>query len=306
MPARRPLGRLPEDRSKPRLLLTPHLRATPPPPASADWYSHVPAWGTLGNTDWGDCVFAGTGHIAEQQTAAGEGTEVIVTDAEILAAYTRVTGFDPAAGPPGQNPTDNGALLQDGLADLRRNGLAGQKIAAFARLADGDEDELRTAVAQLGCAAIGVRLPQSALAQFDAGEPWTLVPDDGGIAGGHAVTAFGYDQTYIYLVSWGKVVPAAWDWLRAYCGEAWAVVSQDWAGRDGRDPEGVDLHQLGNEFAMLTGSPNPFPAPPAPPPHPAPGPAAQLAELAAFIREVAADTARDVTDITRWLSQHGI
>ena len=86
-------GRLPEDRSKPRLTLAPHLRAAAPP-ASADWYSHVQAWGVLGNQDWGDCVFAGNGHIVEQQTALGEGDETIVTDTEALAEYSQVTGFN--------------------------------------------------------------------------------------------------------------------------------------------------------------------------------------------------------------------
>ena len=89
-------GRLPEDRSKPRLTLAPHLRAAAPP-ASADWYSHVQAWGVLGNQDWGDCVFAGNGHIVEQQTALGESDETIVTDTEALAEYSQVTGFNPDA-----------------------------------------------------------------------------------------------------------------------------------------------------------------------------------------------------------------
>lgn len=291
------LGRLPEDRSKPRLTLTPHLTAPPPPP-SADWYSHVRAWGVLGNQDWGDCVFAGNGHIIEQQTALGEGTEITITDAQALAEYSRVTGFNPAAGPPGSNPTDQGALIQDGLADLRKNGLAGQKIAAFARVNEADETELKTALAELGAVSLGVNLPQSAMDQFDAGQPWTVIPDDGGILGGHCIIAAGYDQQHVYIVSWGRVVPVAWDWLRAYCEEAWAVVSAMWAGRGGKDPEGVDLRGLGAQFAALTGEPNPFPAP-QPPPPPNPDPAALLGQLAARVR-------KDVADLLAWLTAHGL
>lgn len=288
------LGRLPEDPSKPRLTLAPHLRATAPPPVSADWYSHVQAWGVLGNQTWGNCVFAGNGHIVEQQTALGEGDEIIVTDQEALLEYSLVTGFDPNAGPPGENPTDQGAYIQDGLADLRKNGLAGQKIAAFARVAQGNQTEVKTALAELGALSLGVNLPQSAMDQFDAGQPWT-VSGDGTILGGHCIIAVGYDAEYVHIVSWGKVVPAAWEWLAEYCDEAWAVVSAMWAGKGGKDPEGVDLYGLGQEFAALTGEPNPFPAPqpPAPPPAPqppappGPDPAVLLEQLAALIRKTA-------------------
>jgi hypothetical protein len=296
------LGRLPEDLSRPRLTLAPHLRAAAPPP-SADWYSHVQAWGSLGNSDWGDCVFAGNGHIVEQQTALGEGDETIVTDAEALAEYSAVTGFNPDAGPPGSNPTDQGATVQDGLADLRKNGLAGQKIAAFARVNQADQAEVKTALAELGAMSLGVNLPQSAMDQFDAGQPWT-VSGDGTILGGHCITAVGYDEQYIYVVSWGKVVPATWEWLAAYCVEAWAVVSQMWAGLGGKDPEGVDLHSLGAEFAALTGQGNPFPAP-SPPPPPAPPapkppvPPSVAAELAAVVRQA-------IAAIEAFLTSHGL
>ena len=297
------LGRLPEDPSKPRLTLAPHLTAAAPPPA-ADWYSNVQAWGMLANDAWGDCVFAGNGHIIEQQTALGEGDETIVTDTETLAEYSKVTGFNPDAGPPGENPTDQGALIQDGLADLRKNGLAGQKIAAFARVAQGNQAEVKTALAELGALSLGVNLPRSAMDQFDAGQPWT-VSGDGTILGGHCITAFGYDAEYVYIVSWGKVVPATWAWLARYCDEAWAVVSAQWAGKGGRDPEGVDLYGLGAEFAALTGEPNPFPAPqpPAPPapqppaPNPPPDPAVLLEEIAKAIRNTA-------TSALRWLETH--
>ena len=122
---------------------------------------------------------------------------------------------------------------------------------------------MKTALAELGAVSLGVNLPQSAMDQFDAVQPWT-VSGDATILGGHCITAFGYDAQYVYIVSWGKVVPATWGWLAAYCDEAWAVVSAMWAGQAGKDPEGVDLNGLGAEFAALTGESNPFPAPAAP------------------------------------------
>lgn len=280
------LGRLPEDQSRPRLRLTAHLRAGAAPPPAVDWYSHVPAWGMEGNDQWGCCVFAGNAHLVEQQTALGEDMEVAVTTAQTLAEYSRVTGFDPGAGPSGANPTDRGALVQDGLADLRRNGLAGQKIAAFARCDHTSTAEIQTALAEFGCADFGVQLPRSAMDQFDAGEPWDVVADDGGILGGHCILAVGYDARYVYVVTWGRVVPVTYAWLRAYLEEAWAVISADWAGEGGKTPTGVDLRSLGEEFAALTGESNPFPA--VTPPAPGPAPHGVLAELAAELRALIA------------------
>lgn len=300
------LGRLPEDPSKPRLTLAPHLRATvAAPPAAVNWYGRVLNWGVLGNNIWGDCVCAGNGHIIEQQTALGGGDETIVTDVEVLAEYSRVTGFDPNAGAPGQNPTDNGALIQDGLADLRKNGLAGEKIAAYARINQADVTEVKTALAELGALSLGVNLPQSALDQFDAGQPWT-VSGNATIVGGHCVTCFGYDADYVYLVSWGRVAPATWEWMAAYCVEAWAVVSPMWAGAGGKDPEGVDLYSLGAEFATLTGEANPFPAPaPSPLPKP-PAPQSPVHELANLVREAASVVEAELAKIRLFLSSHGL
>jgi hypothetical protein len=295
------LGRLPEDLSRPRLTLAPHLRAVAPP-AAVNWYGPVRSWGVLANDLWGCCVFAGNGHIVEQQTALGGHDETIVTDTETLDEYSRVTGFNPAAGPPGDNPTDQGATVQDGLADLQKIGLAGQKIAAYARVNQADDTELRIALAELGVVSLGLNFPQSAMDQFDAGEPWTVVADDGGILGGHCVPAVGYDAGYVYVVSWGRVVPVAWGWLAAYCEEAWAVVSQMWAGLGGKDPEGVDLHSLGAEFAVLTGQGNPFPAPAPPPPPPVPEPPVPpsvAAELAAVVRQA-------IAAIEAFLTSHGL
>lgn len=304
------LGRLPEDTTKPRLTLAAHLRATVPPPASADWYSTVQAWGMLGNDTVGDCVFAGNGHIVEQQTALGEGDEIFVTDQEALLEYSRVTGYDPDAGPSGGNPTDRGALVQDGLADLRRNGLAGQKIAAFARVDETNVTAVKTALAELGCVDLGLNLPQSAMDQFHAGQPWTVAADDGGSLGSHCVVAFGYDAQYIYIVTWGRVVPVTWEWFARYTEEAWAVVSALWAGRNGTDPEGVNLASLGAEFAELTGEPSPFTDPvpgpaPAPGPIPAPDHAGLLREVASMLREVAAGAGRELHEVISLLNSHG-
>ena len=88
-------GVKPNNPNRPRLYFSAFRNASAVPPTVS--YFQIPDIGMLGNDNWGDCVFASNGHVVEQQTFFGQRTEVVVTDAEALAAYSRVTGFDPNA-----------------------------------------------------------------------------------------------------------------------------------------------------------------------------------------------------------------
>lgn len=250
------LGRLPNDPSKPRIRLATHRREMTPPP-STNW-AGVPGWGILLNDQLGDCTCAGDGHIAEILTFYGRGTEITITDAEALAAYEAVGGYNPDDGPPGENPTDQGATVQAALGYLRKPGMGGVQIDAFAEVAAGDMNAIQAACAELGPLSAGVNLPAIAQQQFVDGQPWGVVPDDGGIEGGHCIVLCGYDEDYLYFVTWGQVQKATYEWWARYGEEIWAVISRDWVSAAGKDPEGVDLASLGAEFAQLTGGPDPF------------------------------------------------
>src|ERR1700750_2435947 len=110
-------GVIPNDPRKARLYF--RIFATPSAvsPASVD-YSAFPNIGMLGNDRYGDCVEAANGHLVEQQTYIGQGSEVSVTTAQVLAEYSKITGFNP------NDPnSDQGTIIQDGLNDLRKDGL---------------------------------------------------------------------------------------------------------------------------------------------------------------------------------------
>jgi hypothetical protein len=270
-------GRKPNDPTIPRVNMSRHLRAISIP-ASVNYYTKVPSWGMLGNDEWGDCTCAGDGHIVEQQTYYGSGQEKVVTTGQALDAYSAISGFNPNAGPPGDNPTDNGATVQSALQYLQAKGLAGIKIAMFAELDVAKIAEIKQACYEFGCLSIGVNLPQSAEDQFNNAAPdtmpvWTVVSGSP-ILGGHCVIVTGYDADYVYLVTWGAVVKATWEWWNTYTEEAWGIVSSYWASlASGLDPAGVNKYTLGAEWAAVTGQKNPFPVPVTPPaPSPAPAP----------------------------------
>lgn len=258
-------GRKPNDPAKPRLAIGKHLRGTAP--AAADYYSKVTTWGMDGNDNWGDCVCAGDCHICVQQTAYGTPAAVVPTTDQALAIYSSIGGFNPNAGPPGSNPTDNGATVQDGLNYLRKTGVSGFKIAAFGELDVKDYNQIKLGVSQFGGLSIGINLPNSAMTQFNTGQPWTPVkgsPNDGG----HCVIVVGYDADWLYVVTWGQVQRMSWAFWAEYVEEAWAVIDAMWT-----NATGLDKHALGEEWAALTKQANPFPAPaPAPTPAPVPVP----------------------------------
>lgn len=276
-PTRTPgrLGRTP-NAGRPRIRLTAtHKPPAYTPPATLDRYSAIPA-GTLGmdgNDSVGDCTCADVDHEVKAAQVAAGNPEVASTAAEVLAAYSAITGYNPA-----DPSTDQGAEMQSVRDYWRSTGfrLGGQvhKVLLFAELDIVDTSVAQWALDQLGAVGVGVNLPASAQQQFAAGQPWDVVADDGGIDGGHAVALVGYDSTGPVFATWGAVQHATWAWWARYVEEAWVVLTEDFVNaHTGDDPLGGTLYQLGQQFASLTGQPNPVPAPgPSPTPTPQPVP----------------------------------
>jgi hypothetical protein len=242
--------------------------ALPAPPPVVNWYDGI-TFPMFGNDYAGDCVPAEQGHHEQVLTTFGLRQPATFTDAQILGVYSAITGYDP-----NDPSTDQGTVIQDAMNYWRRTGVVGHKITAFAEVNVQDVTEVRTALALFGPLSIGVNFPASAMDQFNAGEPWDVVRNDGGIEGGHCVALVGYDATYYYVVTWGAVQKVTPAWWRKYVEEAWTPLSREWINaQTGLDPEGVDLSALGDQFASLTGQANPFPAPnPGPNPNPDPTP----------------------------------
>lgn len=264
-------GRLPNDPAKPRLRLAQFLTpaALAEPPAAVNWDAAVDSWPLYGNSDWGDCVWAMAGHAIQAWTA-NAGTEATVTDADVLRGYSDVTGFDPNAGPPGNNPTDRGTVIQDALSYWRKTGIGGHRILAFAEVDVRDETQMQQAAALFGLVLLGMNFPASAMTQFDHGQPWDLVAHDGGIEGGHAILGARYDTAakQWHVITWGAEQPVTFAFIGKYFEEAWVAASQEWVKVTGGAPSGLDVPALNVAFHDLTGEPGPFTPPGPPPPHP--------------------------------------
>jgi hypothetical protein len=251
-------GKLPATRDEHDLLFARYVEPAklPAPPAQ---FGHeklfaTRSWGMLGNDEWGDCAWAGPAHETMLLTKEG-GHPAHFTASGVLSDYTAGTGFDPHAGPPGENPTDNGSNVRSVLGYRRSKGIvdcAGKrhKIGAYIRLDESNLEQIYQALYLFQVVGIGIKFPLSALDQFHAGEPWDVVAG-AKVHGGHYVSAVA-KRDNIDIITWGALQPMTERFFAKYCDEAWAYLSVENL-RSGKDPEGFKLSELRADLAALSG-----------------------------------------------------
>ena len=252
-------GKLPAKRDSRDLLLASYLDDSKLPkiPATFGHQTAFPraGWGMLGNDEFGDCAIAGPAHETMLWTKLG-GHYATFTTAGVLSDYSAITGFDPHAGPPGENPTDQGSNVRDvaryrqtvGMKDAhgRRH-----KIGAYVALDPRNEAHVRAAVYLFDGIGLGFMVPDSAMEQFNAGEPWDVVPG-AQIEGGHYVPIVGVTASGPVCVTWGRVQGMTWDFFGAYADESYAYLSTE-ALTGGKSPEGFDVAALKLDLAAVRG-----------------------------------------------------
>ncbi|MFG2970911.1 hypothetical protein ACGFZS_47345 [Streptomyces sp. NPDC048288] len=284
-PAQYPLGKLPAQPARPQLRLSAVLQERlAAPPASCDYQSDIITWPMYANDSVGDCTCAGVGHMVNQLTFYGSGTEIQPTEKNVLGMYSAITGYTPT------NPdSDTGAYCQDVLGYWRKTGLEGHKIVAYASLDVSDLTEVKQAIATFGTVYVGMSFPDSAMDQFNAGETWD-VKRGARVEGGHCVIVGAYGNKKFGLVTWGAETEMTEAFWKKYVDEAWVVLDADGLTKAASYFTGApSFYALGVQFATLTGEANPIPEPqpqPTPEPSPTPTPAVTGAELGEKIRDL--------------------
>lgn len=303
-------GVVPNDRTRPRVTLRPKPDGTLNPPASVDWYSGVPAssWLMLGNGPdnsipnlpnfggCGDCTVAGMGHMIDQvEWYAQSHTPATVTGAQAVAAYSAITGYNPANG-----SNDNGAELQQVLQWWTQNGFAGYTPSGFAEIDITNVALTQTCIDYFGAVYSGFAVPAIFETQFDNGQPWDVPRGRAGsqIVGGHCVPIIGYDATYWYVLTWGAVQKVTYAALAKYWGtqeggEGWVAVVPQLMEASGVTPSGLDTATANADFQSLTGSTEaPFPVVvpnPTPAPTPTPTPTPPASDAVALLTSLQSD-----------------
>lgn len=197
----------------------------PTPPKSFGHETLLPGnWQMLGNTDYGDCVFAGAAHEHMLWTMEGGLARAVFTEANVLSDYAAVTGFDPS-----KPDSDQGTDMQTAAAYRQKTGVidangARHKIDAYVDLNAGNLDQLALAAWLFGAVGVGVQCPSSMENQFDNGEPWSIVSGDT-IVGGHYVPCVGRNSKGNFLfITWGRLQAASPAWVAKYMDEGVAYL----------------------------------------------------------------------------------
>lgn len=221
----------------------------PKPPSRFGHGTLFHDWKLLGNDRWGDCVFAGAGHET-MLTNRLAGRSVSFDDRHVLADYGAVTGFNP------DNPdTDRGTDVRQALKYRRATGVADAKggrhrIGAYVSISAKDFDELMQAVYVFSAVGIGFEFPDSAMDQFNHGEPWDVV-DRATVEGGHYVPVVGRASRNVgTCVTWGRRQTFTRAFYETYNDEAWAIVFPEELCR-GRTERGMNLAGLNDALKEI-------------------------------------------------------
>jgi hypothetical protein len=131
-------------------------------------------WEMLGNDQYSDCVWAGAAHETMLWNKEAART-VTFNNQTVLKDYSAVTGFNP------KDPnTDQGTDMQVAASYRRKTGVLDangkrHKVVAYLALPPGNPDQLALAIYLFGATGIGIKFPNTAIDQFNAGKPWDVV-----------------------------------------------------------------------------------------------------------------------------------
>ncbi len=227
--------------------LGPQILAAPPP--RVDWSAEMTDLGVMANDSLGDCTAASAGHMI-QAWSSMNGDQVIIPDADVVAFYSASTGYVP-----GDPSTDQGGVELDVLNAWRKIGIGGHKILGYVAVDPKNRAHMKLAIDLFGGVYAGAGLPISAQTQ----EVWS-VPTEGVVGngapnslGGHAIPFLNYGPLGPVCVTWGELKTITWSWVEAYCDEAYALLSGDWATGVKQAPSGFDLAALQADLAGVAG-----------------------------------------------------
>lgn len=204
--------------------------------------------GMLGNDKYGDCVWAGAAHETMLWNKQA-GMLIPMNETAVLSDYAACTGFNP------KDPnSDQGTDMQLAAKYRQDTGILdanGKRHKVGAYLALHNDKEIRQAVYLFSAVGIGIRFPNYAMQQFNAGKDW-VVEMGGTIEGGHYIPGITYDRQFVYVVTWGKIIRASWAFIRKYMDEGVVYLSEEMLTA-GKSMEGFDLATLQADIKAIKG-----------------------------------------------------
>lgn len=204
----------------------------------------------------GDCVFAGAAHEHRMILHVVKRVDVPFNGKTAIADYSACTGYVV-----GDDATDQGTDMHDAASYRQHTGIVdgnGKRhmIGAYIWLDPKNWRHLLEATYIFGMVGIGFNFPDSAWKQIDAGEPWDVVANDGGIHGGHYVPVMGSPHTVVParcgLVTWGQRQEMTQAFYEKYNDEALVyITTEELSGSPQHGLHGFDLERLNSYLQAL-------------------------------------------------------
>lgn len=248
----------------------PHLgdfleKKVPTPPKSTNWREKAAASMARMylNDRYGCCVISGKAHALGVWAAndPDSGGIVLADDAEISKQYFGICG-----------PGDNGCVITDVLDVMVRQGFTAggksYKLDGYCAVDWTNDLLVKMALAIGGATTIGINLP----AAWTSDAVWDVTTTR--IVGGHDVTPIDYDDTGVYVSSWGRIYRITWPAFKStrWLEEMYFLAAPLWYGTDKMTPAGINAEALLAALATFKGGGIPDLGPPTPPPPPPPPP----------------------------------
>lgn len=208
----------------------------PPPPRT--WEPPKGSFPIDGNDQFGDCTIAGAAHLVEAWDAEVKEKDPIPNETEVVTTYFDLTGGE-----------DTGLNESEVLRTWQREGMFGEKIAAYAPVNPRHLLELHQAVAFYGGCYLGILcgLPQQE--QFSKGEMWVYTGEEE--EEGHCVVALGYGPNGgLHCKTWGGEAVLSAGYLAHKLTEAWVILPHQLVERK-KDALGIDLATLQKDLAKV-------------------------------------------------------
>lgn len=215
----------------------------PRPPKVTDWMSKVTSWPMGRNDTIGDCTIAGGVNHMILGWSTYCGSPKMLSDEAIVDMYSSVTGYKP-----GDDKTDNGAIIDDVLSYWMTKGVSGDLLNSRVTVNSLDMDEVLDALEWFGGLNVGLQLPLSAMDQMD--KLWDI-PSEGltgngyvGSWGGHCVRVGRHEPGLFYCSTWGKTQVMTERFFRTYVDEVHGLINIDWISNNNLSPSGINLPGL--------------------------------------------------------------
>jgi hypothetical protein len=244
------------------------FKAVPSHPLIRNYVQVINNWDILGNDKWGDCGPVSISNNRALVSMVLGGKEVYPNLADTLDLYKRLNpDFNEETG-----EGDNGVDLQTMLEEVHRNGIAGSKCVAFAKVNIRNIDEVRAAIDIFGSVILGLDL-QTAQQDQTAKGIWDYA--DSGEWGGHAILGGAYTsltgdgQGDIGGITWAQFIALTDKFWLHQAMECWVVIWPEHYGTL-QFEQGVDAEAFAEAYKECTGKDLPNPPSPAPVPNPVP------------------------------------